>query len=72
MSTEAIKDIVKEKYGQAALRASTGGSSCCGAAPSGLGSCDPITSDLYSLGQTSALPEAAYKRQWQTRPVNAA
>ena len=59
MSTEAIKDIVKEKYGQAALRATTGGSSCCGAAPSGLGSCDPITSDLYSAGQTSALPEAA-------------
>jgi hypothetical protein len=27
-----IKDVVKEKYGQAALRVATGGSSCCGAA----------------------------------------
>ena len=26
-----VKEIVKEKYGQAALRVSTGGSSCCGA-----------------------------------------
>lgn len=29
----AIKDAVKEKYGQAALRVTTGGSSCCGASP---------------------------------------
>ncbi len=26
-----IKEIVKEKYGQAALRVTSGGSSCCGA-----------------------------------------
>ena len=32
MSTD-IKEIVKEKYGQAALRITSGGSSCCGAAP---------------------------------------
>lgn len=30
MSTD-IKEIVKEKYGQAALRVTSGGSSCCGA-----------------------------------------
>ena len=54
-----IKDIVKEKYGQAALRASSGGgSSCCGAATA-LDTCDPITSKLYDLSQTSQLPEAA-------------
>jgi len=29
-----IKEIVKEKYGQAALRVTTGGSSCCGASAS--------------------------------------
>ena len=28
-----IKEMVKEKYGQAALRAGAGGSSCCGSAP---------------------------------------
>ena len=42
MSTTDIKDVVKEKYGQAALRVNRGGSGCCGAtAASGLG-CDPI------------------------------
>jgi SAM-dependent methyltransferase len=55
-----IKDVVKEKYGQAALRVTTGGSSCCGAA-SAIDGCDPITSDLYDLNQTSQLPEAAVK-----------
>jgi arsenite methyltransferase len=55
-----IKDIVKEKYGQAALRVSTGGSSCCGASPA-LGACDPITANLYDASQTSGLPEQAVK-----------
>ena len=30
MADRDIKQIVKEKYGQAALRVSSGGSSCCG------------------------------------------
>jgi SAM-dependent methyltransferase len=55
-----IKEIVKEKYGQAALRVTTGGSSCCGAA-SALDRCDPITSNLYETGQTTGLPEEAVK-----------
>ncbi len=55
-----IKDVVKEKYGQAALRVATGGSSCCGAAPA-LAGCDPITSNLYDAGQTAGLPEDAVK-----------
>jgi len=54
-----IKEIVKEKYGQAALRATSGGSSCCGAAPSSIGCVDPITSDLYDAVQKAGLPEAA-------------
>jgi SAM-dependent methyltransferase len=59
MSTVGIKEIVKEKYGQAALRVKTGGSSCCGAtAASGLG-CDPITSNLYDSFQTGQVPEEA-------------
>ena len=33
MSTENVKEVVREKYGQAALRAKTGAaSSCCGGA----------------------------------------
>ena len=55
----AIRDVVREKYGAAALRVTTGGSSCCGAAAALDGCCDPITSNLYNEGQTSQLPEAA-------------
>jgi SAM-dependent methyltransferase len=54
-----IKDIVKEKYGQAALRVTAGGSSCCGASPAAEGCCDPITSNLYDPAQTAGIPEAA-------------
>ncbi len=55
-----VKEVVKEKYGQAALRVYSGGSSCCGASSALLdGSCDPITSNLYDSTQTGALPEEA-------------
>lgn len=54
-----IKEIVKEKYGQAALRVNSGGSSCCGASAAFDGGCDPITSNLYSDAQTASLPEEA-------------
>ena len=59
MNTTDIKEVVKEKYGQAALRVKTGGSGCCGAtAASGLG-CDPITSNLYDSSQAGQIPEEA-------------
>jgi arsenite methyltransferase len=53
-----IKDVVKEKYGQAALHVQSGGSSCCGSR-SALDGCDPITSNLYDALQTGTLPEEA-------------
>jgi SAM-dependent methyltransferase len=54
-----VKDVVREKYGQAALRVvASQGNSCCGGAAFN-GSCDPITSDLYDEVTTSALPEQA-------------
>jgi arsenite methyltransferase len=59
MSTADIKDVVKEKYGQAALRVTTGGSSCCGATAASGSSCDPITSNLYDASQTGEVPEKA-------------
>jgi len=59
MQTTDIKDVVRQKYGQAALRAKSGGSSCCGAASAVESCCDPITSNLYSGDQTGALPEEA-------------
>jgi len=55
-----IKEVVKEKYGQAALRVVSGsGAACCGSAPSSCCSIDPITSNLYDVGEKSQLPEAA-------------
>ncbi len=59
MNSENIKDVVKEKYGQAALRVTTGGSSCCGSAPAAVGSCDPITSNLYDAHQAGEVPPEA-------------
>jgi arsenite methyltransferase len=58
MANSSLQDVVKEKYGQAALRVSSGGSSCCGAAP-GNGCGDPITSNLYDATQAQQIPEAA-------------
>jgi len=54
-----IKQVVKEKYGQAALRVTGGGSSCCGAAPARGSGCDPITSNLYDSSQAGQIPEEA-------------
>ena len=59
MSAQNITEVVKEKYGQAALRVTDGGSSCCGAAPSTGGCGDPITSNLYDDAQKGDLPEKA-------------
>ena len=57
----SIKEIVKEKYGEAALRVTSGaGSACCGGSPSSCCSgSDPITSNLYAESQKSELPETA-------------
>jgi SAM-dependent methyltransferase len=58
-TTQDVREIVKEKYGQAALRVTTGGSSCCGAAAACGTDVDPITSNLYDEAQKSGLPEEA-------------
>src|SRR5437773_1260172 len=53
-----IKEVVKQKYGEAALRVKSGGSSCCGAF-SGGGCGDPITSNLYDALEATQIPEEA-------------
>jgi len=60
MNTTDIKAVVREKYGEAALRVLDGGNSCCGAAAA-CGTVDPITSGLYDQVQTSEIPEEALK-----------
>jgi arsenite methyltransferase len=59
MSNPDIKEAVKEKYGNAALRVTTGGSSCCGAAPANAAVLDPITSNLYDAAQSDQIPAEA-------------
>ena len=59
MIGEDIKTVVKEKYGQAALRVKSAGSSCCGATAASDACCDPITSNLYDSAQAGQIPEEA-------------
>ena len=56
-----VKEVVREKYGQAALRVKAGQGSCCGSAPEATDCCDPITSNLYDAGQAGEVPDAALK-----------
>jgi arsenite methyltransferase len=58
MAEPNIREAVKEKYASAAQRATTGGSSCCGATAA-CGSADPITSNLYDAAQAGQIPEEA-------------
>jgi arsenite methyltransferase len=53
-----IKEVVRQKYGEAAHRVTTGGSSCC-ASSSATGCGDPITSNLYDSNQAGQIPEEA-------------
>src|SRR5213082_1553665 len=57
MAGDEIKQAVKEKYGQAALRVAAGARGSC----SGTGSCgcDPVSSNLYDAAETATLPEGA-------------
>src|SRR3989441_7975249 len=58
MGQQEIKEIVKEKYAEAARRVAGGGKACCGGAAE-TGHDDPITSNLYSENETAGLPEEA-------------
>jgi arsenite methyltransferase len=58
MSDQALKAIIQQKYGEAAVRARTGQEKggCCGTS---CGCGDPITSDLYGSDDTNSLPDTA-------------
>jgi arsenite methyltransferase len=60
MSNE-IREVVRERYGQAALRTVSGeASSCCGGSAAG-GGCDPITANLYGEAEAGEIPELALR-----------
>jgi SAM-dependent methyltransferase len=59
MSEQGLKEVIQQKYGEAATRAATGqpkSAGCCGAS---CGCGDPITSDLYGADETTGLPDTA-------------
>ncbi len=58
MSDQDIVTSVKEKYGQAALRITSGGGGCCDPQSSGT-ECGSITSNLYAADETAGLPAEA-------------
>ena len=62
MDNENIKEVVRDRYAQAAVRAASGRSSCCGTSPaSSIDGCDPITSNLYEKNDASSIPEEALR-----------
>jgi arsenite methyltransferase len=56
--TSDVKQVVREKYGQAATRVKAG-QGCCSGSPTAMECCDPITSNLYDAGQAGEVPLAA-------------
>ena len=58
MSGNDIKQFVRKKYGEAALRASSASTASCCGGPAGT-SCDPVSSNLYDISETAGLPREA-------------
>ena len=56
-----IKEVVKEKYGEAATHVQSGKTSCCGPGSTLDACCDPITSRLYSEEESGTVPEQALR-----------
>lgn len=61
MSSEDIRDAVKEKYARAALRAQSGASACCGGGQRAASASDPITGNLYAQHEGEEVPDAALR-----------
>ena len=59
--TTELKEVVREKYGQAAALVQQGRTGCCGNAPSLASCCDPITSNLYDAAQAGEVPDEALR-----------
>ncbi len=55
----SIKDVVQQRYGEAAVRARGGTAAGCGCGSTSSCGPDPITSNLYDASQTHALPAEA-------------
>ncbi|MEY2687235.1 MAG: arsenite S-adenosylmethyltransferase [Pseudomonadota bacterium] len=59
-TTTDVKQVVKQRYGEAAARVAQGASNaCCGGGAASIGGSDPITSNLYDALQAGEVPEQA-------------
>src|SRR2546427_2472833 len=58
MSEPNNQEAVKQRYGEAAKRAASGGTACCGGGAE-LTGCDPITKDVYTDTEKGAFPAKA-------------
>ena len=56
---DTIKEVVQQRYGEAALRARSGVKSGCGCGTSACCDADPIMSNLYDESQAAAIPAEA-------------
>ena len=58
---DTVRDVVKERYGQAVKAVMNGAKgACCGSSTAtGMSATDPITRDLYDAAETSSIPEEA-------------
>ena len=54
-----VKEVVREKYGQAAQRVRSGEDNGCCGSRSALECCDPITSNLYDVAEAGEVPATA-------------
>ena len=54
---DSIKEVVRQKYAEAAVKAQNGVKADCGCGTSAC--CDPITSDLYDQSEATAIPAEA-------------
>ena len=55
-----VKEVVRQRYGEAATRVAQGArSACCGGGAANAEQKDPITSDLYAAEETRGVPEQA-------------
>ena len=62
MHPDHVKDIVKDKYGEAAKRAKAGAAGTgCGSAGTSSPCCDPISGNLYDDAQAGDVPDLALK-----------
>jgi ubiquinone/menaquinone biosynthesis C-methylase UbiE len=58
MNETSVKEVVRDRYGKAALSVLEGARpSCCGSGTGAASGCDPITDNLYDVEQISQIPE---------------